>query len=200
MAFIPTPNAVRVVIEYLLGTQTFSNVLHFTKSNYTEADMVLLANTLDDAVNSSFKQHLSSSASYTRVLVYDIRTIDGPVVVNADHSGAGAQVGTPAPLNCAVVVTLRTNARGRTGRGRVYVAAQLDDSLTSNSWSTTAQDNAVDYITALRTNASALGWIHVIRSIQANGVTLNPAVTREVTAFDVRSGLTGTQRRRVDRL
>lgn len=199
MAFIPTPNTVRVVFNFNRSTIAWSNVLHFYKLNFNEADMVALANTLDNACGTTIKTHLANNCTYANTTVYDVRTIDGPLVVDSGNSGLGSQVGVAASLNCNVVVTLRTNARGRTGRGRVYVAGFLDNALENDAWNQNAADAATDWISALRANAGALGWLHVIRSIQADGVTLNPAVTREVTGFDVRSLVTGTQRRRVDR-
>lgn len=199
MTFIPTPDCARVVIQYHESEMTFSNVLHFTKPNFTAANMTALANAIDNAVGAGWKTHLAANVTYDMTSVYDIRTIDGQVVSDSGNSGAGSQVGNAAALNCAIVVTLRTNARGRTGRGRVYCGGQLDNSLVANAWTVQARDNAAEYIEDIRTAASAIGWLHVIRSIQANKVTLNPAVTREVVAFDVRTGMTGTQRRRLDR-
>jgi hypothetical protein len=75
-----------------------------------------------------------------------------------------------------------------------------DDELSVSTWSVNAGTVATNYMTNIRTAASAAGWTHVIRSTQVDGVALNPAVTRQVTGFDVRSRITGSQRRRVDRI
>jgi len=200
MAFIPTPNAVRVVIDWISSGVTFSNVLHFTKADFTVSDMQDLADALDAAIATGFRVDQSTGTLYNGVKVYDIRTIDGPIAVQTGGSGAGTQTGGTAPLNCAIVVTLRTNARGRTGRGRVFVTGGSDDALTGNQWSVAYNTAVQGFITDLRTAAGANGWTHVIRSIQANGITLNPAVTRDVVSFDIRSNITGSQRRRIDRL
>lgn len=199
MAFVPTPNCARAVISFVQGTSVYSNVLHFTKDNFTGGDMNILANTLDDAINEAHLGNITTNSVYTGVRVYDIRTSTGAVAFNDDHAGGGAASGDPAPLNSAVVITLRTNTRGRTGRGRMYVAGYADAELGGFTWSQNAQDAAVNYLGALRDNAALQGWIHVIRSTQVDGVLLNPAVTREVTGFDIRSAITGTQRRRLDR-
>lgn len=199
MAFIPTPHCARVVFGFHRSTAFWSNVLHFTKTDFTEADMTQLANALDLGAGNTIKTHLANNVTYDGVTVYDIRTIDGPMVFDGTSTGLGSQVGVCASLNDAVVVTLRTNARGRTGRGRVYVAGQLDNAIENDSWNQTAADNAMEWITDMRSRAQTIGWTHVIRSIQANHVPLNPAVTRIVVGFDVRSLITGTQRRRIDR-
>lgn len=199
MAFVPTPNCARAVINFIQGTSTYSNVLHFTKDSFTGGDMNILANTLDDAINDVHLPNITTNSLYVGVRVYDIRTSTGAVVFNDDHAGGGAASGDPAPLNSAVVITLRTNTRGRTGRGRMFVAGYADAELSGFTWSSNAMQAANNYLSAMRDNAALLGWIHVIRSTQTDGVLLNPAVTREVVGFDIRSPITGTQRRRLDR-
>lgn len=199
MAFVPTPNCARVVINFIQGTSTYSNVLHFTKDAFTGGDMNILANAVDQAVADAHLPNITANSVYVGVRVYDIRTSTGAVVFNNDNTGGGAAAGDPAPLNSAVVITLRTNTRGRTGRGRMYVAGFADAELSGFTWSTNAQQAANNYLTEIRDSAALLGWIHVIRSTQTDGVLLNPAVTREVVSFDIRSGITGTQRRRLDR-
>lgn len=199
MAFVPTPNTARAVIEFIQGTAKFSNVLHFTKTNFTGGDMNILAGALDDAINDVHLPNITTNVVYQGVRVYDIRTLAGAVVFNSDHAGGGAASGDPAPLNSAVVITLRTNTRGRTGRGRMYVAGFADAELSGFTWSSNALTAATNYLSGMRDNAALLGWIHVIRSTQVDHVLQNPALTREVTGFEVRSPITGTQRRRLDR-
>lgn len=199
MAFIPTPNTARAVVLFSFGALNFSNVFHFTKADYTELEMSQLAVAVDNAAGDVFRTHLVASISYISTTCYDIRSLNGPVVVNSASAGVGGQTGSAAPINEAIVVTLRTNSRGRSGRGRVYLAGFNDDALTNNAWSEATRTAAQDFITALRTNAQAVGWTHVIRSIQQDGVHLTTGVTRIVTAFDVRSLVVGTQRRRLDR-
>jgi len=188
------------VINFLQAESTFSNVLHFTKNSYTTSDMVALANAVDQAVETYHLPNITTNILYVNTTVYDIRTADGPLVVNSDGSGAGAATGGNAPLNCAVVMTLRTNTRGRTGRGRVFITGFSDNELTGFTWSAAAGNAATNYITYIREAASALGWTHVIRSTQVDHVPQNPALTREVVAFDIRSLVIGTQRRRIDRI
>lgn len=199
MAFVPTPNCVRIVISFAFGEQDFSNVFHATKSNFVEADMAALAEDIDAAVDASHMPNISNTISYVKTTVYDIRTADGPLVVDATNSGLGAAADTTVPINNALVITLRTNTRGRTGRGRVYVTGFGDAELTNNSFSVNAQDAAVDYIMAVRAAMTGNGWTHVIRSTQVDGTPLNPAITRPVIAFDCRSRVVGSQRRRIDR-
>lgn len=59
--------------------------------------------------------------------------LDGssPATVVA-RSGVGGAVGSSAPGECACVLTLRTNKRGRRYRGRIYLPAPAATSTTSN--------------------------------------------------------------------
>jgi hypothetical protein len=173
--------------------------MHFTKPDFTELEMQALANALDNATGDVFRLHLNTAVTYEQVQCYDIRTLNGPVVTSNASTGDGTQVGGGSPINEAIVVTLRTNSRGRSGRGRVYLAGFNDDALTNNAWSEATRTAAMDYITDIRSRISTIGWTHVIRSVQQDGVPLTTAVTRVVTGFDVRSLVVGTQRRRLER-
>lgn len=199
MAFIPTPNTARCVINFVQGTSTYSNVLHFTKTNFTGGDMNTLANVVDQAVVAAHLPNITTNSLYVGTRVYDIRTLSGAVVFNNDGAGGGAAAGDPAPLNSAVVITLRTATRGRTGRGRMFVAGFADAELNGFTWSANAATAAINYLSEVRDAAALVGWIHVIRSTQVDHVIQNPALTREVTGFEVRNNITGTQRRRLDR-
>ena len=199
MAFIPSPHAARAVIKFAAFTQEFSNVLHFTKTEYTDTDMAALADALDAAVVSALKSSLATAVAYSGVDVYDIRTVGGNVVYNTDGIGTGSDTAEPLPVNLAIVVTLRTQTRGRSGRGRVYVGGFSEDKFDGEVWSAGAETAAEAYIQACKTNAETAGWGFALRSIQQDQVKFDTAVMRPITSFGVRNRLPATQRRRIDR-
>lgn len=200
MAFVPVPHGARAVLNFALGSQAFSNVLHFTKPGFDTDDMDQLADLLDAKILSDFIPILSNDCTYVNVTVYDVRTIDGQVVTNSDNAGNGTDANDVLPLNAALCVTLRTNDRGRSARGRMYLSGLSKINTYNGAFLASVISAAEDYVTAIRTNAAAAGWTLVIASFQEDGVLLEIANTRAVTSHLVRSGEATSQRRRVDRI
>lgn len=198
MTFIPTPNAVRVVVKYAQGGQAFSNVFYFTKSSFTHTDMVNLAGAIDDFC-SGWRASISDGITYVGTDVYDARSSTGEIVQDATGAGPGGLSGEELPISLAVVVTLRTSARGRSGRGRVYVSGFNEGGITDGIFTSTTGTNAKNYVDGILSAGSNQGFAMVVRSTQEDHVVQNPANTRTVTLTEVRSLLPGTQRRRIDR-
>lgn len=199
MTFIPTPHCARAVVGFSINsTYDFGNVLHFTKTNFVEADMLALAAAIDGEMNHLLPQ-LSSSCTYLDTTVYDIRTVGGGLVVDNSSTANGSIVDQPMAPQVAMVLTLRTATRGRSGRGRVYIGGWPENNFESLAFSAAAIAAAGAWAAALEAAINAAGWVWVIRSIQQDGVALNPAATRPVTSYEVRNNKAATQRRRQDR-
>lgn len=199
MSFIPTLSAARFVVSYALGAQAWSNVFHALKDSFVDQDMLDVMEDMDAWIGANWLSQISQDVSYTGITGYDIRTIGGSVVTEASSAGPGTAVGDALPIHTACVVTLRTATRGRSGRGRVYVSGFFDDYLADGVFTASAISDAGDYVTGLQTQMTNNNWTLCVRSIQQNGSPINPAAMRPVTGIEVRNGLPGTQRRRIDR-
>lgn len=199
MAFIPTEHCARVVVTYAKGTEEWSNVYHATKTDFVRADMEALAAAVDAIFTSTVLDTFSSDVRYQVTTVYDIRTLTGEIVFDNSHTGPGTASFDVVPINTAVVVTLRTATRGRTGRGRSYIAGYSEGGIEDGEWNATTLAQALNLVLDIKAAIESAGWTMVIRSIQTDGIENNPAVTRPVTQVAVRGGKVGTQRRRVDR-
>lgn len=199
MAFIPTPHGARVVVNWVKGTETFSLVFYATKDGFDLAAQQALADAVDAVHTAVRLAGWAPQVSYHDTTVYDARESDGPIVTQNANTRAGTGSGEALPLNVAVCVTLRTPGRGRSSRGRKYVAGFGENSTTAGEWNSATLTNAVNYITAIDAAMTSVGWSNVIRSIQQDGQPVNPAATRAVTSMSIRSPKVATQRRRVDR-
>jgi hypothetical protein len=200
MTFIPTPNAARVVIQYHRGTEEFSNVLHFAKTDFTSGDLDNLASAIDLWVGDTFMINITQDVTYDATTAYDIRTSTGEVRVLNDSATNGSAMGDVLPLNVALCITLYTASRGRSGRGRVYLAGLDEGHITDGYFTASATQLGLDYVNGIMGVALGVGWTLVIRSVQQDGVPLTTAVTRPVTTVAVRDNKVATQRRRVDRI
>lgn len=199
MTFIPTPDCARVVIHFAHGSETWSNVLHYTKGDFNDAELEALADLIDANEASNFKGIMSVDNSYVGVTAYDIRASDGSAFFNNDGAGAGTQSGDALPISTSMVVTLRTSARGRSGRGRLYIAGFEEAVWDGAAFTGAMVTSVVAIVNELRTQMAGQGWTQVIRSTQQDGVKLTTAVTRPVVSAECRSALPGQQRRRIDR-
>lgn len=199
MTFIPTPHTARVVVRFTKGSEGYSNVFHFEKPSFTLTDMENLAAAVDAIVGGSYMSIWNNHISYVATDVYDIRTSTGQIVTESTTGAPGTVAGEGLPTNLAVVVTLRTATRGRTGRGRVYVAGFSESNLDEGVFNSGTLPQAKSYVDNVIAEGLAVGWVCGVRSIQTDGVINNPALMRPVTDTEVRSGIPGTQRRRLDR-
>lgn len=199
MAFIPSPNAAKALVLFSHGFETFSNQFYFTKDAFSTADMEALAAAIDLSVGDVHMPNISSGVQYINTTVYDARSIGGEIVLDNTSNTVGGAEGDPLSSALAVVVTLRTATRGRSGRGRVYMGGLTEGEMLNGIFTATGISVATGYVANIEAAAAAIGWTYVLRSTQQDGNVLNPAVMRPITGWEVRAGLPGLQRRRVDR-
>lgn len=199
MTFIPTPNGARVVINWAKGSEQFGYVWYATRAGFDSSNLAALANAVDAVHTATVKGYFSANVSYVNTTAYDARTVDGEIVVDNSSAGAGT-VGTEAmPLNTAVCVTIYTDARGRSARGRKYISGFAENAVTQGEFTQTAITNAAAYCNAIIQAMLGVGWSPVIRSTQENKQVVDPANTRAIASILVRNAKVATQRRRVDR-
>jgi len=124
MPFIPAPNTLQARMRYNWGVQLIENTLYFEGSAGVS---VALANSLGAALvswwNTNFKPITSNLMALDQVYITDL-TADNSFTV--PYSTGLPLTGTNAtealPFNCALCISFRTANRGRSGRGRNYVA------------------------------------------------------------------------------
>lgn len=200
MTFVPLEQGARAVVRFTHGSETFSNVFHFTKGNFTTSDMEDLAAAVQLAASANLKYALSPQVSLVKTEVYDVRTSTGAVVENTAGAGAGGGSGDTVPINTALVVTIYSATRGRAGRGRVFVAGLPESLMDNGVFNSGAITLGEEYVDNVMSRAASAGWTLVVRSAQLDKTPLNPAVGRPIVSVVCRNGVPGTQRRRVDRL
>lgn len=129
MPLPPITDTIRVSVEGLLPNgHAWANVLHFRKPS-TETYAAAIA-ALDPLVFNLFnavqgtgqpiKNPMSISASVQRIRYTPLDGITATTVI--PHVVAGVSTGDALPPGVALVATLRTSARGRRNRGRIYLA------------------------------------------------------------------------------
>lgn len=183
---------------YSLHGQTIENVMHVEDgAGWTVTKLNNLAALFAAWWNTDLRTHLDNDISLQRIKCTDLTTQTAPTVTYTTGLPlAGTQVGNTLPNNCAAVVTFRTALRGRSYRGRVYIAG-MDDANVTNSAIAAAWASAIETDFAnLNADLVAAGQEHVVLSRYTNKAARAAGVGTPVVSYEV-DGDMDSQRRRL---
>lgn len=201
MSFIPVPNGYQAILGFSesVSGQTWSNTLWFEAVGATGADMVTLANDLVFWWSEYVNDYIVENVTLEGVTVYDMSSPTAPKVESSSTPPSGSVVAESSPLNVAAIITFYTLTRGRSGRGRNYVAGtgiNVQDPTTIDQVTLNGLVSA--YGILISGLASIFTWCVCQR--YENNAPLVAGVLRPITTVAGRSNKWGTQRRRVTRL
>lgn len=200
MSFIPTANTARVAIEGVYGSGSIVNTLWFLHAvPFTGADLDTLLGDLQAGWNSAMMPLLSDSYEVERFVATAQDSDTAPVrnLPVTPGTFGGHTTGTELPANVAAVVSFYTAARGRSGRGRVFIGGLCTDQLQTPKTFTAAFIAALNTGFAdLATYMSTNGHTHVVVSHRHDKVALSAGVARTVVSYNVNAGV-DTMRKRV---
>lgn len=199
MAFIPVVDCVKAVIEFTAGSRQWTNTWWFTQHEFDQDNMQTLATALWAQTESVFMPVVVDDVTLTKVTIYDMSAEDAPVVTYTDDPVAGGVTGEMSPLSVALVMTFYTNARGRSGRGRIYLTGASESAIANGVYTGTFYARAQTYCEAIQSAALGLGWNHVVVSFFENNVPRAAGLARAVQDITRRSSIPGNQRRRAGR-
>lgn len=201
MPFVPATNVVQAELLYTWDTQIVETVLHYQLAGgYDIPKMILLGAALRVAWAGGVQGSMSSAVTLTQIRLTDLTTVSSPVVnYSTGMPLSGALVATPAlPNSIAVVMTKRTDFRGRSYRGRIYHPGLTEADVTANQV-------LAARVTALLTSYSNLinitdsgANVHhmVVVSRFSAGAARGAAVVTQVTSIST-DGIVDSQRRRL---
>lgn len=200
MAFIPTPNVARLSVEATLGTASIVNTLWVSKASpFNIGTLTTLLGSLKTFWEGHVETLLDQNYVVTqyRGIAQDSDSAPSITVAATAGNHGGVTTSTPAPLQVACVITLYTENRGRSGRGRVYVGGLPNNACTgatqiSATFSSNLSD-AFDYWTAA---LEALTHDWVVVSHYHNGAARSEGLAQVVTDWNVNRRY-DTQRRRL---
>ena len=200
MAFQDLPDGALAVIEYGSDTQQWTNTLWFTQSGFGTTEMNDLLGLVATWADVEIMPALATFWERRQVTIYDMRSSIGAKLTGPGGGANGARPGNPGPVNIALVSTFYSAQRGKSGRGRNYIAGFSEDDTSTISVNepivVTQIEDAYSVLFAL---AAAQSWAWVIASRQLDGVPRVSMVAQPVVSTAVRNSILGTQRRRIDR-
>jgi hypothetical protein len=142
----PVAHVCKIRVRHQVGINAHvENVLHFdydpTKAPLSLADAQTIANTFNGSWQARILPGLSVATTMIDVQATDLDTLTGVQATSA-AGVAGGVAGTSVPAGTAMVVTLKTGLRGKSFRGRVYLAGlPQSDMVDASTWSDAQVDN-----------------------------------------------------------
>ena|SRR6267378_3168258 len=210
MPFVPVPNTVEIEAVYSQDGQIMENTMYFQfPSAPTLAQITALADDVRVAIHDNLLPLLSTTIQLLRVIGTLLDVADGLQFISTTGlPAAGSDSSAPVPSDVSFAISLRTGRRGRSFRGRNYLAGLHRDSLGSsiNTITTAFANAAVAAYTDIAAAGSDAGFVMGVVS-RFSGFTIvagkkvptprvtgifTPITTIEVTDFTVDS-----QRRRL---
>lgn len=197
MAFIPIPNSVQLCFDFVTAGQNWQFCIVVKKNSGapTTGDLSTLTNEGIDWYTDLFKTRLSNAVQMRQTRATDMTAQGAPQFIQANiENGTVAQ--PPLPLGTPIVVSSRTENRGRSYRGRSYVSG-LPETVQADATDITsgAAANILSDFGDLLDRLATLGFTWVVASKQHNGSVVSPAATTPVTAFVVDTHLDSQRRR-----
>lgn len=199
MAFVPAEDVVAVEVVYELDGQTVENTLyyHFEAGSPTLTDVRDLLGVVRDVIVEELIPLLSNAITLVRLIGTLLTTADAlSTVLAVSPPVAGGAVEEPVPSNVAYSVQLKTASRGRSFRGRNYIAGLPGSQVVLNTVSVAERANIVAAYEVLRVAGDAT-WTLGVLSRQHNNVPRVTAVFSPVTSVDTADATVDSQRRRL---
>lgn len=186
MPFIPIPNSATLCFNWVTAGQNWQFCLTVRKSAgaITPADLETITTTANGWWDATLKPLMGNENLLANITATDQQTQGGPQdieVVGEPGTGGGS---TAVPMNAAQVISLRTQKRGRSYRGRNYTGGWPAVTLASQvDWSGSASLSRASAWNSLANVLDLVGFDVVVASKQHNNTVTNPAETNEIIAY-----------------
>lgn len=198
MAFIPVANTCQVELIGQLDSQVVENVIYVEDAaGWTVGKLATLGGVIVSWWDTDLQPWLSDSFQLDRLKLTDLTTVSSPSIEYV--SGLPLVGGTAQEAmsnNVAVVVTFLTDLRGRSYRGRNYIAGLPTGNVDGNTVSTVWVDGVNDAYYALNTTLDGAGQAHVVVSRYTEGSARPSGVTTPITGYRT-NNIVDSQRRRL---
>lgn len=199
MAFIPLPNTIKLVITYTIGGKLAVNVLFFRKpTSIVDGDLEDVAD-VADAWDASFQEPLRSTASelVSFTTTNESSSSGGAFIKTLQPPRPGGRMGTILPNNVAGVISTRTGLRGRSFRGRTYLAGITENDVVLDEFTPEFIEEVLDVYEELQSAMTTAGFTWVVASRYTNNAPRVTGILTPVTELRMNERV-DTQRRRLD--
>lgn len=208
MPFVPVPNTIQVNIVFEMDSQEVENTIYYEKSTGVDlTDISAFTEELNAYIVAELLPFLGNTIKLIRLVSILLDAADSLLYISTTGLPAtGGAAGAAAPNNVALCMSLRTANRGRSFRGRNFIAGIPKDLITENTVGSGSVAAYTDYYEGLIGLGGDDGWAQVVVS-RFSGYTIvdgkkkpTPRVTgitTPVTAAYVVDPTVDSQRRRL---
>lgn len=199
MVFIPTLNACKIEVRQSLFGQNIENTLYFQHLGTIDTpDMEALGSYVEEWFTEQVMTgNLSVDLIYRETVVTELTTDSSPsLTINTAAGFTGTNITAGLPGNVAFSVSFRTNARGRSARGRNYVAGIPESVVTGNAVQPSFANSLVTGYKYLTVTPLA-EWTWGVLSLQEDLQPREFGLMREITNVVYADLWIDSQRRRL---
>jgi len=200
MAAIPVADTCLLELRQVLFGQKIENTFGFRlDGGFGTMEMTGLMNDMLLWWTTELAPWLSADISLRELVCTDLSTITGPSVAQAapvPNPDGGVGFGS-LPGNCALCVSFRTNLRGRSYRGRNFVAGLPETEVTGNTVATATVNGIQDAYQAIPASISSFPFEHTVISRFTAGAPRVAGASTPVTSYVVVDPFVDSQRRRL---
>lgn len=197
--YVPVQDCMEVEVRYIVESQRTENVFTFSTGGES---FVAAAQAVYDVLETGWwpimRNFFSTGFAHDSVHVVDMSDQFGPV---ADFGAFANPTGTvntgQAPLNVAACISLKTNKRGRSYRGRKYMGPPALGLIAGSFLNSTGQGVIEDAFESLISSAGAAGVPLVVVSKVTGGAPRTNGVQTLVTSASLFDSTLDSQRRRL---
>lgn len=200
MAFIPVADTLMLELRQSLFGQRIENTFGFRLTGgWSPAQLTALMNGMLLWWTNELAPHLSADISLRELVATDLSSSTGPVVTQAapiPNPDGGVGFGS-LPGNCGLCVSFRTNARGRSFRGRNFVAGLPETEVTGNTVSPTLVNNIQTAYNEIIIGGAQGAFEWVVISRFSNNAPRVAGVATQITTAVIVDPFIDSQRRRL---
>jgi len=203
MAFIPSPNIAQAELRGLVDSQRVENTLYFAKiaPPITPTDVDELSDVLDLWWRVGMLPCLPTGYGYRETYVMDLTSATSSTSTTAPASpvfGTRPTALGMMPNSSTLSVSFRTASRGRSHRGRNYVAALSRNDVTGNEVGASLQAALIAAYEQLLPGGGILSsWLWVVLSRYANNAPRPQGLSTTITSVMIVDNIIDSQSRRL---
>lgn len=184
MIFVPFSDGCRSVISFTLNGKELSIIEDWGRPAPSAQDYQDLADEILDAYTVNMLANQVNTFALTGVEVYDMSSPFAPVysaVPLTPEPGLIAQ--DSLPNQSVILVSKRTNNRGRTSRGRTNLRGWGEGAATAALWRQAHLDAVMSSYLNMVNQIEISGWTHVVASLTYLGQPRTFAELQPITAY-----------------
>lgn len=170
MPFVAAPNIVMVEVRATKAGQKIEN--RFTIDALTAVTPAVVAdvtNVVSNWAQATYFDSLPEQVQLVETVGTDLSVHEGAQhTIVPEGTVIGALTGPSMPNEVTLCVSLRSDARGRSARGRAFVLGLSRQGVVENNVNTGYANDFVNAFTALKTAITTEGWAWVVVSYRTN--------------------------------